>query len=217
MASRKGNLAAKSRTPASNRSRKTDRLSDPPERGHRVGAKKSDRRWQDEHGEIWASRFECKVYESARAAAKTVRRCDKGGSDTVSYTSPVRNGVCTSCEGVNVVQQRTYSPDLCVLQSADGEEDSALSRAHKYYVEAKGYLRASERTLLRSLFASNAIPDLRIILQADYRIGKHTIGWWIDRYLKCKWAVFDGSWPTEWKQVEHKLPKRAKRNHKKDS
>lgn len=210
MASRKSNLAAKSRATASNRGRKTDKLSDPPERGHRVGVKKSDRRWQDEYGEIWASRFECLVYSSARDAGLKARRCDKGGLDTFPYSSEIRDGVCQSCEGTNVVKQRRYTPDICILPASTGGVNPSIPGADKYYVEAKGYLRASERALLRSLFASKAVADLRIILQADYRIGKHTFGWWIDRYLKCKWAVFDGSWPTTWSQATLTAKKRKR-------
>lgn len=188
--------------------KKKDRLTQ--ERGHRVGTKRSDRRWQDEHGEIWASRFECLVYESARRAALKVRRCDKGGSDTVSYTSPVRNGVCQSCKGTAVVQERRYSPDLRIL-SDEGKEGAGSAG---YYAEIKGYLRAPERGLLRDIISSGAIADLRIILQADYKLGSHTLGWWIDRYLKCKWAVFDGEYPKVWNQVELKKGKGAKAGNK---
>lgn len=150
------------------------------------------------------------VYNSARDAGVKVRRCDKGGTDTFSYTSEIRDGICQSCASTQVVKQRRYTPDLCVIQSPHGPDDfAALSGANKYYVEAKGYLRASERALLRSLVASKAVPDLRIVLQADYRIGKLTFGGWIDRYLKIKWAVFDGKWPETWNERKEKQSTKA--------
>lgn len=167
--------------------------------GHKAGTKRSDKRWVDEHGKTWASRFECLVYAAARRAKIKVRKCDKGGPDTFSYHSKVRDGVCQSCQGTDIIKQRRYTPDLRVLLDS-GEEARGQGG---YYVETKGYLRAAQRKLVRDFCKAGKIADLRFILQTDYKCTKLlTIGGWIDKFLHCKWAVFDGEYPTVWRQNE---------------
>lgn len=169
--------------------------------GHKAGTKRSDKRWIDEHGNLWASRFEYLVYEAAKRANAAARRCDKGGSDTFSYHSEVRNGRCQDCQSANVVQERRYTPDIYIVPpSAEGQSDESGSREGGYYVEAKGYLRADKRALLRSLVKSGEISDLRFIIQSDYRVGKTSLSGWIDKFLKCKWALFTGEWPEIWNE-----------------
>ena len=169
--------------------------------GHKAGLKRSDKRWVDEHGELWASHFECRVYEAALRANVKARRCDKGGRDTFPYHSKVRDGRCQSCQGTDIIKERRYTPDLRVISSpARSESDESGSGEGSYYVEAKGYLRSDKRALLRSLIKSGAIPSLRFILQSDYRVGKTTLGGWISKFLKCPWALFDGEWPRKWNE-----------------
>lgn len=185
--------------------------------GFKAGTKQSDRRWIDERGVLWASRFECKVYEAALRASIPIRKCDKGGDDTFSYHSEVRNGRCESCQGVDVIQERQYTPDLRVLSAPAGTEGAQPGSGEgEYYVEAKGYLRADKRTLLRCLVKTGKVPDLRFILQSDYRVGKSTLSGWIDKFLHCKWAVFDGEWPREWRQNEARVTRKAVRKVSKD-
>jgi len=192
-------------------SSKRNKISHPPERGHKVGTKRADKRWIDEHGEVWASRFECKVYESGKRAGVKIRKCDKGGSDTVSYHSKVRDGVCQSCQGTDIIKQRRYTPDLRVFQDTGTEACNESS----YYVEAKGYMRAPQRALLRDLCKTGALTGLRFILQADYRAtASLTIGGWIDKFLHCKWAVFNGEWPVTWNHNEQQKGKGAKTGNK---
>lgn len=176
--------------------------------GHKVGTKRRDMRWIDEHGEVWASKFESLVYEAGKRANLKIKKCDKGGSDTVSYRSQILHGVCQSCQGTDISQERRYTPDLCVIQ--DPEEGSA-GRPNKYYVEVKGYTRGPQRALLRSLCKAAPIADLRFVLQSDYKVTRSlTFGGWIDKYLKCKWAVWDGStFPTKWNQNEKRTARQA--------
>lgn len=173
------------------------------ELGRKVGTKRADRRWQDAKGELWASRFESLVYEAGIRANLKVRKCSKGGDDTVAYRSKVLHGVCESCKSTDISQERRYTPDLCVIQ--DPQEGSA-GQPSEYYVETKGYLRGPQRSLLRSLCKAGAIADLRFILQSNYRAtAKLTLGEWISKYLNCKWAVWDGkAWPSTWNQNEPK-------------
>lgn len=189
----------------------SDKLRTPPERGHKVGTKRSDKRWQDEHGEIWASRFECLVYNSGKTGDLKIRKCDKGGRDTLSYHSKVRDGVCSACKSPDIIKERRYTPDLRVLSDNEAQEGG-------YYVEAKGYMRASQRSLVRDFFKTGPPIDLRFILQADYRVSRSlTMGGWIDKFLHCKWAVWDGeAYPTKWNQNEKRVARKAIRKIPKD-
>lgn len=157
--------------------------------GQRVGTKKSDTRWQDEEGTIWASRFEYQVYVALREHGYAVRRTN--GDDSMRYTVDVRGAKCSKCDSSCVVQERTYTPDLFVSQ-----RDTA---SPGYYVEAKGYIRAEKRRLLRGFVGTRKDIDLRFIVQRDYPVGKSTLVEWARKYLKIPVHVWDGDIPEDWK------------------
>lgn len=115
----------------------------------------ADRRHVADDGVVWASRYESEVYaELRRVLGERVRKC--GDGDSVPYTSTVRGGRCLECESGQVVQRRTYTPDLFVDTSQSGDESAG------YFVEAKGYWDAHKRNLLRSVTRAN--PDLNLVL-----------------------------------------------------
>lgn len=181
--------------------------------GHKAGTKRRDMRWIDAQGEEWASRFECLVYESGKRQSLKIRKCDKGSSDTVAYISKVRSGRCKSCQSTDVIQERSYTPDLCVLPS--GAEASTSVGENGFYIEVKGYTRAAQRSLLRSICKAKILSDLRFILQADYRVTRSlTFGQWIDKFLKCRWAIWNGEFPTKWNYNEPKKSKSSKKRNK---
>lgn len=151
--------------------------------GKRVGKKRSDYRWIDEQGVTWASRFECGVFKALQSAGLPVSKADE--SHTVAYTSSFPHGYCGDCKSENVIQDRTFTPDL-VLPG--------------YVIEAKGYLRADRRKLLRDM--RKCLPDypLRFILERDYKAtAKLKLSEWIAKYLKCTVIVWSGSIPDDWK------------------
>lgn len=172
--------------------------------GSRVGGKFRDMRWQSPDGAIWASRFEYGVYSKLRELGHDVRRTSP--EDRISYTHPVRGGLCTQCNSHEVVTERHYTPDLFVVPRAgqgagrgDAGDPTAASRG--YYIEAKGYLRADGRSLLRSLRKARPDIDLRILAQRDYKVGKSTFTGWVTKFLKIPVHVWttDGKLPEEWK------------------
>lgn len=177
--------------------------------GRKVNKKKrTDYRWIAPDGAIWDSKFEYEVYESARLALLPVRRTRKGrpnspDSDTFSYRHPVRSGSCGVCGSLEVGTARSYTADLLYSPNSfpakhdDGEAETRPFE--EYFVDAKGYLRASKRALLRSFIKERKDVNLRIILQRDYRIsGTSYASGWIKKYLKIPYAVWKGNWPTAW-------------------
>lgn len=161
--------------------------------GERVGTKKSDRRWRTPDGEEWASRFEAKVYYALKEQGVNVRRCTS--ADSMSYTDSVKLGRCSKCGSSEVVTDRSYTPDLCVYP--DGAGGEAIDRC--YFIEAKGYLRADRRRLLRSFAKTGPPIDLRLLFEADIKVGKGRITDWCRSYLKKPCAVWNGKLPGEWK------------------
>jgi hypothetical protein len=151
--------------------------------GKRVGNKRSDYRWEAPDGTIWASLFEFKVYTALVGAGLPVIKANE--SYTVKYTSSFPHGYCGDCKSENVIQDRTFTPDL-VLPG--------------YVIEAKGYLRADRRKLLRDM--RRCLPDypLRFILERDYKAtAKLKLSEWIAKYLRCPVVVWAGSIPEDWK------------------
>ncbi|MEK0325880.1 MAG: hypothetical protein QQN63_09270 [Nitrosopumilus sp.] len=128
----------------------------------RVGTKRSDFRWRDDTGHVWASKLESLVFEELSKDARIdVRRCEKGSSDTFSYVSPVRGGVCVGCGCKEIVQQRTYTPDLYIRRKARGIDDSG------YYLEIRGRFTGPKRNLIRNFIKTGPGIDLRMLLERD--------------------------------------------------
>ena len=157
--------------------------------GMRVGKKRSDMRWMDPEGEIWASKFEYGVYAALKSSGVSVRRCGK--SDSLSYQSKVTSGRCQTCSSTDVVTERTYTPDLFVVPHNRDPEDG-------YYVEAKGYLRSERRTLLRSFRKTRPTTRLRMVVMRDYPVGKGTLTEWVTKYLKIPVHIWNGKLPEDW-------------------
>ena len=162
--------------------------------GRRMGYKRSDRRWVDDEGTVWASKFEYKVFAGLRDSGCNVRKCTS--SDTFSYTEHKPNVRCVECGGCDCVQDRTYTPDL--FYTPEQGEGSGTG----YYIETKGYFAAPKRSLFRSLRASRPDIDLRVVLESDGWVtkGKTRLTDYFSRYLKTTPVhVWDGDIPEEWK------------------
>jgi hypothetical protein len=172
--------------------------------GHKTGTKRSDRHWTDPEGNIWDSRYEYTVYAAYKAAGYAVRRTSK--IDTMAFILPIRGGKCGACGATEVGQQRTYTPDLHV--AADHKEYPAIT----YYIEAKGYLRAKERSLLRNFYKAHPDASVRYLLQRSYPAGKlskitgkrSSIIDWFHKFLpKALICIWSGNVPKEsdWRQA----------------
>ena len=148
-------------------------------------------RWQAPDGQIWASRFEYAVFKTLLDKGYHVRKTKE--QDRLAYTSPVRSARCQTCGSTACVTERTYTPDLFVGAGA------AQGDARGYFIEAKGYLRADRRALLRAVRKAWPLLDLRLVVQRDYRVtASLTIVEWAKKYLKCKVHVWDGALPKDW-------------------
>ena len=160
--------------------------------GKRAGSKRSDFRWESPDGELWDSRYEYLVYVAFRQAGKAIRRCTK--SDTMAFTLPIRSATCRACGSTEVGQRRTYTPDFHV--ASEDPQHPALG----YYIEAKGYLRAKERALLRSFYKANPDAGVRFLLQRDFPATKRSsITTWFGKFLpKSQVAVWSGAVPEGW-------------------
>jgi hypothetical protein len=157
--------------------------------GKRVGAKRSDLRWEAE-GEIWASPFEYKVYDHLRANGRTIRRADE--RDKLTYNTPVKQGRCTQCNSCSIVQERTYTPDLVVVQGERREE--AIGRV--YFIETKGYFDGPKRNLFRQVKSQHTSIDLRLLASSDHWVtkGKTRLSDWAKRF-KIPFALWKDGMP----------------------
>ena len=158
--------------------------------GHRVGTKKRDMRWQSPDGVIWGSRFEYEAYLDLKNQGVNVRKTTE--EDTFEYAEHIGSGRCLSCGSTSVIKPRTYTPDI--VANPDRPD-------RRYYVEAKGYLRAESRSLIRAFHNSRPDVPLRFIIQRDYRVST-TLSFvqWIERYLKgVKVHVYGHKLPEDWK------------------
>ena len=163
--------------------------------GRRIGTKRNDRRWEDENGE-WASKFEATVFAGLRQDDRIrVRRCSAEQGDSFSYCTKVTRGEGLSCASTEVVQRRIYTPDLFVVPA------SAKDDGRGYYLEVKGYLDGTTRSLLRSFLKTGPGIDLRIVFTiggANKRATSRLTMWeYVDQYMKIPW----GRWPhlpEEW-------------------
>lgn len=161
--------------------------------GYKVGTKRRDMRWMAPDGVEWDSKLEYEVFLAYQKEGKNVRRA--GEEDRLFYTSPVRNGACTQCDSCEVVQRHSYTPDLHV-GAEDNRERGGLQAA-SHYVEVKGYLRAEQRSLLRSLRKARPDVDLRLIVQRDFKVtSKLTLTEWARKYLRVRVVVWSGRVPT---------------------
>jgi hypothetical protein len=166
--------------------------------GHRTGTKRSDRHWTDPEGNKWDSRYEYLVYAAYKAAGTDIRRTTK--SDTFSFVLSIKRGKCGACGSDQVGQQRTYTPDFHVTT------DNSKHEAKFYYIEAKGYLRPKERSLLRAFYKTNPDAPVRYLLQRDFPAGakskrtgeRSSITQWFHKFLpKAQIAVWNGEVPNE--------------------
>ena len=188
--------------------------------GRKASAKRSDRHWIAPDGELWDSRYEYLVYIKFRQEGINIQRCDK--SDSFSFTLPIRGGKCGDCGSDQVGQQRTFTPDFRIVS-----EDSKHPTV-SYYLEAKGYIRAKERSLLRAFNKAHPSADVRYILQSAYRASKPTassdgsIVTWFSKFMKGKTVyVWNAGIPDELKtgkgptKSSQALCKSAKRSRSK--
>jgi hypothetical protein len=146
--------------------------------GKRVGYKRSDKRWKDESGQVWASKFEWEVYDTLLRSGVSVRKCDS--SDTFSYTEPRPNVKCMACGSCECMQERTYTPDLYIVPKG-GKANSG-----GYYLEIKGYFRDEKRRLFRCLRNSRPDIDLRVVFATNAWVtrGKTRMSDYFDKYVK---------------------------------
>lgn len=120
--------------------------------------KRRDFSYTDPSGVQWDSRFEYVVFDRLRSLGYGVRKCTE--SDSFVYHTEVRQGRCMECSSSNVVQVRTYTPDLYV----DYDPTEARSTARLgFYIECKGYFPAEKRSLLRAVSACTEGADIRVL------------------------------------------------------
>lgn len=163
--------------------------------GRRLSAKRSDKRWEDDDGNVWASKLEASVYEALRADDRLiVRRCSAEEGDTFDYVSKVRAGQCAACGSGEIVQRRTYTPDLYVLPARQKAD-----KRRGYYLEIKGHFPGSKRKLLGDFLKTGPRIDLRLILQRDNKATpKLTYLEYAVSRLKLPTHVWDGQLPKDW-------------------
>lgn len=165
----------------------------------RKGSHRSDRRWVDEDGNIWASKWEHDVYQGLRRNGYRVRRCDE--SDTIAYTTPINSGACLECGSTGVVQHRTYTADLFVVTDPEQPDE-----AQGYLVECKGYFARDKRAMFVEVAKElkSLGQDIRIIFTNN---NKSTLGrgikstpvGYIHRYCK---NVIPGVWNSKLDKVD---------------
>lgn len=159
--------------------------------GKRVGTKRSDLRWRAPDGVVWSSRYEYELYLELKEQEHNVRKTTE--KDSMGYASPVRSGRCLQCGSSEVVQQHVYTADLFVDKEGGPNKSKHSSGDGDYHIEAKGYIRAPKRALLRHLRKTRPDVDLRFVVQRDYRVTKQaTITEWARKYLKVPAIVWAG-------------------------
>ena len=163
--------------------------------GYRKGWKRSDKRWVDNEGGEWDSRFEWQVYRALEDSGYNIRRCDE--RDTISYGTPVRSGTCVDCGSGRVFQARTYTSDLYVMG------DQPLNKGDGYLLELKGYWQAPKRTLFR--YISKQCLEEGIGLRIAFESGKPMRGTkltgpeYVHKYCK---GVMPGVFNKKTKEIE---------------
>jgi len=130
----------------------------------RKGTKRSDKRWIDEQGREWDSRFEWLVFTALQSAGHNIRRCNEG--DSFSYRTGVTKGECLDCGSSKVFQNRIYTADIYVLGDQSQGERSG------YLLELKGYWPAPKRSLFRAV--SKQLTEeginIRIVFESPYKM-----------------------------------------------
>ena len=121
-------------------------------------SRRGDFRYTDPSGVQWASQFEYIVYSGLRDSGYHIRKCDE--RDSFTYHSGVAKGQCLECGSREVVQVRTYTPDLYVDFDPTEVEGSARLG---FYIECKGYFPQEKRSLLRSVAACTEGSDIRVV------------------------------------------------------
>jgi hypothetical protein len=166
--------------------------------GRRLSNKRSDKRWEDENG-VWASKLEATIFKALRADSRiVVRRCSAGEGDTFAYVSKVRSGECSACGSGEIVQRRTYTPDLFVLPAGPASRKRGSER-QGYYLEIKGHFPGQKRKLLGDFLKTGPSIDLRLLLQRDGKATpKLTLLEYATSRLKLKTHVWDGQLPKDW-------------------
>ena len=166
----------------------------------RVGTKRSDKRWLAPDGVVWASKFEWSVYDQLKQAGYVVRKCENGAVDTFDYHSVVKNGECLACNSSEVVQRRTYTPDLFVC--TEGSLGQSTGNVRGFYLETKGYFPASKRSLFRNFRKTGPDIDIRFLAQRDSWVtkGKTKLSDYFAKYIKdVPFAVWNGkNLPGDW-------------------
>ncbi len=166
-----------------------------------MAKKKSDRRYTDDRGIVWASEYEFKIYSGLRArlGASLVTRCTTEEGHSFDYTSPVTRGYCLECGSGEVAQRRVYTPDMYVLS------DHAIGG--RYYIEAKGHFPPARRNLLSHFRKTGQDIDLLFILQNDSKATpKRTLSQWIASYMGCESFVWNPSAPVRDRKGNMKVP-----------
>ena len=151
----------------------------------RIGKKRSDLRCKTPDGQEWASPFEARIFYSLRDAGYSVRRSMK--HDALKYATPVKQGRCASCNSCEIVQDRTYTPDLLV----EGPQGTIM-------LELKGYFTGPKRNLFRAARQSNPSADIRLIASSDHAVtkGKTRLSDWAKRF-RIPFAVWNGTIPEK--------------------
>lgn len=130
--------------------------------------RRGNRTFTDPEGDIWDSRFEWLVYIGLRDSGQNVRRCHK--RDTLTYHTPVKQGLCLECRANSVVQVREYTPDLLVAERKQGGDEDASGPASIYYVECKGYFPKERRSQLVCLSREWPDLDLRFLFAKEAKL-----------------------------------------------
>jgi len=158
---------------------------------------RNDYRYTAEDGSVWDSKYEHAVYTNLLAQNILVDRGRRGPIDTFPYFQYTKSGLCRDCGSTKVGKQRSYTPDLF---RHTVRPESENSRDQGYWIEVKGYIRAPERSLLRSFVKERPDVDLRFIFQRDFYVTKPTakrpdglrITTWALRFLQARSIVWDG-------------------------
>lgn len=168
----------------------------------RMSAKRSDKRWQTEDGNVWASKLEAVVFERLSGRSDVVvRRCSEREGDTFAYTTSVRSGSCGACGSSDIVQRRTYTPDLCITPRAAGVGEP--DRHQRRYLEIKGYFPGPRRNLLRAFLKTGPRLDLRILLERDQRATSSLMLLeYCHKFFKLPVHIWDGQLPEAWYEFE---------------
>lgn len=106
---------------------------------------------------------------------------------------PSKNGRCTQCGSDCAVQERTYTPDLVLVQRLPNEQ------SRRIYIETKGYFAGTKRNLFKQALKAHPDLDIRLVAGADHWVtkGKTRLSNWAKRF-KIKFVVWTGQLPEEW-------------------